>query len=80
MTKYDHLSECASGRKEETTPLLVVKVRNGRNKSSETTADFSFLSSWLGASAVPVVEALAKFIRQYSSATPVYGVRLVLEF
>lgn len=80
MATHAHLSETKVGKKEASSKLLTVKVRNEGKKERETTADFSFLLPWLGSSAARVVDALRKFTRRYSSATPLYNVRIVLRF
>lgn len=80
MATFPPFSKTRDGKKEYLNPNLTVKVRNDSKKERETTADFGFLLPWLGTSAAGVVKALTKFTRRYSSATPIYNVRIVLRF
>lgn len=59
---------------------LLVRVRNDATKNRITDVDFSFLGDWLGKFTSLVLDALAKYSRSYSSSTPIYSVRLILEF
>lgn len=64
----------------EASPWTLV-VRNDARKKQSTAADFSFLPAWLGEQQAQLfLEALQRVNRRYASATPAYGLRIILMF